>query len=153
MLKKILYFENYSSGLSVEYLLGKVNIGFNAKLNHRKLSIILLEIENIIKKLKEDGRFKSVTIKSHLLISRKSLKKDKINLINLKYIKMLKDKNYDFIQETKKISTFRKKYNFYLMKLHLIMKNIIIFNYSSMHEYKFLIPETNYMGILKISLK
>lgn len=149
MLKRFLYRQHYPSGLVVEYFMGTVNIAFNAKLNHRKLSHILLEIENIIKELKEDGRFNCVTIKSHLLISRKIIKKDKINLINLKYIKMLKDKNYDFTQETKKISTFRKYYNFNLMKIDLIIKNIIIFNYSSMNEAKFRIPDTNYMGIWK----
>lgn len=162
MLKSLIYMKYYPSGIVVEYFMGTVNIGFSSKLNHKKLSHILIEIENIIDKLKEDGRFNTVKMESHLLVNRKlinkdikasTLKKDKISFINLRYIKMLKDKNYDFTQETKKISTFRKYFSFYSMKMSLLLRNIITFNYFSMHEVGFKIPDTNYVGILKISLK
>lgn len=163
MLKSLIYMKYYPSGIVVEYFMGTtVNIGFSSKLNHKKLSHILMEIENIIDELKEDGRFNSVKMESHLLLSRKlikkdvkasTLKKDKISFINLKYIQMLKNKNYDFTQETKKISIFRKYFSFYSMKMCLLIRNIITFNYSYMHEVRFKIPDTNYVGILKISLK
>ncbi|MFY4859066.1 hypothetical protein ACOTVM_00775 [Aliarcobacter butzleri] len=163
MLKSFIYIKYYPSGIVVEYFMGTtVNIGFSSKLNHKKLSHILIEIENIIDKLKEDGRFNTVKMESHLLVNRKlikkdvkasTLKKDKISFINLRYIKMLKDKNYDFTQETKKISIFRKYFSFYSMKMCLLIRNIITFNFPSIHEVGFKIPDTNYVGILKISLK
>ncbi|MGH2308071.1 hypothetical protein ACRCD8_09885 [Aliarcobacter sp. ERUVET-8] len=162
MLKKILYIEYYDSGLVVEYFIGNVNIGFVGILNHKKLNTIILEIDNLIKDLKKDGRFNNVKMESHLLLSRKFIKKDlkstisnseKSSWINMRYIKILENNNYHFTKKIKKISTFRKYYYFYSMKFSLIIRYVFTFKYSSMNKVRFKIPTTNYVGILKISFK
>ncbi|OCL90587.1 hypothetical protein [Aliarcobacter thereius] len=162
MLKKVYYIKNYNNGLVVEYVLGKVSIGVSSKIDSKKLRYIIEEIEVILKELKKDGRFKDVRIDSHLLIKRKlirnlsnrEIRKNKVSFINEKYVELLLKQNYKYEQETRRITIFRKYLTFYSLKIYLIFKAILTFNYSTLKEdISFCVPNINYVGTLKISLQ
>ena len=156
MLKKIVYIKSYPSGLRVESLLGKVNIGFNNKLTHKNFIAIVRELVSILDELRKDNNFKTIYIKSHLLIDRKLLKKLKNpcmtlnvdNLIKEKYLQILRDKGYNFKYSTIKISTFHKYLFFFPMKIGLYLKNFWTCNYTKPMTFR--IPDTNYMGRITI---
>ena len=158
MLKKIVYIKSYPSGLRVESLLGRVNIGFNNKLTHKNFIAIVRELVSILDELRKDNNFKTIYIKSHLLIDRKLLRKLENNssgqvtddLINKKFLKILTNNNYNFKHSTTKISIFRKYVYFLSMKIGLYLKKICTCNYTNKKTFR--IPDTNYMGNIEIFL-